>query len=316
MVKAKDEKALVFVVSKDMQLVLRHLLCHVLGIRVEMPVNGTMNGNARQKIIDRFNQSMGFGVLILSPEAAGVGFTITAANHVIHLSRMWNPAKEDQATDRVYRIGQKRDVFVYLPMACLSNFNNSFDEKLNELLDYKRKLSAQVLFPAGDDMNDGRRVFNGCVRKSENDWADDLRDELSVEDIDNVTGEVFEDIIANLYNEMKNGIVKKTPRTNDNGVDVIVVYTDGKTGLLIQCKHKDDFTNNLGNQGVQQVYAAVNYYKAQADYKGIEFKTAVVTNARNFTEAAKKLAIENDVQLIARPELKEMLKEYPLLNIY
>lgn len=313
-VKAKNEKALVFVVSKNMQLILRHLLRNVFNIQVEMPVNGSMNGTARQKIIDKFNQSNGFGVLILSPEAAGVGFTITSANHVIHLSRMWNPAKEDQATDRVYRIGQENDVFVYLPMACLSG-NNSFDENLNELLDYKRTLSDRVLFPTADDIADGRRVFDGCMGKYD-DNLHNISSELSIEDVDSVTGNVFEDIITNLYEEMNIGMVKKTQLTNDNGVDVIVLYDDAKAGLLIQCKHKDNFTENLGNKGVQEVYAAVNYYKAQSDYKGIEFSTAVVTNAKDFTLAAKKLAADNSVSLIARSDLKELLRKYPVPNIY
>ena len=73
------------------------------------PINGTMNEAARQKFIDEFKNSMGFNVLILSPEVAGVGFTITEANNVIHLGRTWNPAKENQTTDRVYRIGQKKN---------------------------------------------------------------------------------------------------------------------------------------------------------------------------------------------------------------
>ena len=55
--------------------------------------------------------------MILSPRAGGVGLTLTAANHVIHLSRWWNPAVEDQCTDRVFRIGQHKTVHVYLPMA-------------------------------------------------------------------------------------------------------------------------------------------------------------------------------------------------------
>ena len=86
-VRSRVEKALIFLVSKDMQLILKHLLQETFGIYVHPPVNGDMNGTARQKIVDQFNASVGFGVLILSPEAAGVGFTITAANHVIHLSR-------------------------------------------------------------------------------------------------------------------------------------------------------------------------------------------------------------------------------------
>jgi hypothetical protein len=63
------------------------------------------------------SSSSAFDVLILSPKAGGVGLTITAANNVIHLSRWWNPAVEDQATDRAYRIGQYAQVTIHILMA-------------------------------------------------------------------------------------------------------------------------------------------------------------------------------------------------------
>jgi SNF2 family DNA or RNA helicase len=82
----------------------------------------------------------------MSPIAAGMGLNVTAANHVIHFSRHWNPAKENQATDRAYRIGQTKDVFVYYPMATSPNFK-SFDETLDELLSRKTTLATSTIFP-------------------------------------------------------------------------------------------------------------------------------------------------------------------------
>lgn len=74
-------------------------------------INGDTSANPktdinRQKPIDDFQGRPGFGVIILSPLAVGFGINIQAANHVIHFTRTWNPAKEDQATARAYRIGQ------------------------------------------------------------------------------------------------------------------------------------------------------------------------------------------------------------------
>ena len=92
----------------------------------------------------RFQNADGFGVIVMSPIAAGVGLTVVGANNVIHLERHWNPAKEAQATDRVYRIGQKRDVNVYLPMA-LHPTLRSFDLQLNKLLENKIDLSEAVV---------------------------------------------------------------------------------------------------------------------------------------------------------------------------
>ena len=62
----------------------------------------------RLGLIEQFSRIDGFGICILSPIAAGAGLNIVAANHIVHLERHWNPAKEDQATDQSYRIGQTR----------------------------------------------------------------------------------------------------------------------------------------------------------------------------------------------------------------
>lgn len=89
-------------------------------------------------------------LILLSLRAAGVGLTIFEANHVIHLSRWWNPAVEDQATDRVYRIGLTRAVHVYTPLAIHPRLQDaSFDVRLHELITNKRRLSQSVLAPAG-----------------------------------------------------------------------------------------------------------------------------------------------------------------------
>ena len=114
-----------------------------------MQINGDIAGEKRQKLVDDFQADRGdFDVMILSPRAGGVGLTLTAANHVIHLSRWWNPAVEDQCTDRVYRIGQNQVVHVYYPMAVHPAFpDSSFDELLNSLLDNKRDLSKTMLLP-------------------------------------------------------------------------------------------------------------------------------------------------------------------------
>ena len=83
----------------------------------------------------------------MSPVAAGMGLNLTAANHVIHYSRQWNPAKESQATDRAYRIGQTKDVYVYYPMAVTSDIK-TFDEILDDLLSRKTSLATSTIFPS------------------------------------------------------------------------------------------------------------------------------------------------------------------------
>jgi hypothetical protein len=85
----------------------------------------------------------------MSPIAAGFGLNITGANHVIHYTRHWNPAKENQATDRAYRIGQTKPVHVYYPMAIAPNEElKTFDIILNTLLENKSQLASNTLFPS------------------------------------------------------------------------------------------------------------------------------------------------------------------------
>lgn len=149
---AKHEKALIFVEDLAMQERLAGLIQARFALSTApMRINGGVPGPKRQAMVDTFQANQDrFDVMILSPKAGGVGLTITSANHVIHLSRWWNPAVEDQATDRVFRIGQTRDVHVYLPMAVHPDpaiRESSFDLRLNALIERKRKLTRDLFLP-------------------------------------------------------------------------------------------------------------------------------------------------------------------------
>ena len=165
-VQSRGEKALVFIEYREMQRVFADILRH----RYQLPVlpsiiNGQTPSARRQELVTRFQRSpIGeFDVMILAPRAAGVGLNITIANHVIHLSRWWNPAVEDQCNDRAYRIGQDKKVTVYLPIARHSVFgDSSFDVKLDELLSRKRKLSQDLLVPVESE-SDYEEMFSSTV---------------------------------------------------------------------------------------------------------------------------------------------------------
>ncbi len=157
---ARREKALIFLESLEMQEVLAVMLQRRYKLpRPPMLINGSVAGPKRQDAVNSFQKSRNvFDVMVLSPKAGGVGLTLTAANHVIHLSRWWNPAVEDQCTDRIYRIGQDRDVHVYYPLAIHpdpSISECSFDLKLHALLERKRTISRDVLIPpeGADDVD-------------------------------------------------------------------------------------------------------------------------------------------------------------------
>lgn len=149
----RGEKAIIFCEFKAIQRLLRHYLREAFGITVDV-INGDTSAagsrvDSRQKRIRAFQEAPGFGVIILSPVAVGFGVNMQAANHVIHFTRTWNPAKEDQATDRAYRIGQTRSVYVYYPTVAADDFT-TFDVKLDHLLGRKRELAGDMLNGAGD----------------------------------------------------------------------------------------------------------------------------------------------------------------------
>src|SRR5260370_32927422 len=106
----RNEKVIIFVNSRRMQTVLSRLIKQKFGgVKPEFIRGDTIPGQ-RQEIVNRFSALNGFAALILSPRAAGVGLNIVAATHVIHLNRWWNPAVEEQCTDRATRIGAPNDV--------------------------------------------------------------------------------------------------------------------------------------------------------------------------------------------------------------
>jgi SNF2 family DNA or RNA helicase len=149
----EGHKVIVFCEFRDLQVLLQRAIREHFGYDAFV-VNGETSAsleveNSRQKLIDRFQAAPGVGVIILSPLAVGFGVNIQAANHVIHFTRTWNPAKEDQATDRAYRIGQTRDVTVYYPSVVGDGFE-SFDAVLHKLLTWERELARDMLNAAGE----------------------------------------------------------------------------------------------------------------------------------------------------------------------
>lgn len=162
-IRAKRERALVFIEHLQMQYRFIGLVKQVFGLnRVDL-INGSTPIHKRQEIVNRFQNHLkddrGFDLLVLAPKAAGTGLTLTAATHVIHLSRWWNPAVEEQCNDRVHRIGQTRPVTIHLPMAIHPAFQEqSFDCLLNSLMTRKRNLATTVLWPMGDTEDDADQL--------------------------------------------------------------------------------------------------------------------------------------------------------------
>ncbi|MBD0321252.1 MAG: DEAD/DEAH box helicase, partial [Gemmatimonadetes bacterium] len=136
---ALGDRALVFTQFAEMGHLLRTLLESRFGNEVPFLHGGTPRA-ARDALVARFQGGDGPPVLLLSLKAGGTGLNLTAANHVIHFDRWWNPAVEDQATDRAFRIGQRRDVQVR-KLVCAG----TLEERIDEMIEDKKKLAESVL---------------------------------------------------------------------------------------------------------------------------------------------------------------------------
>lgn len=161
-IKNKNEKAIIFTEYRRMQAILKKHIVDIFNVNPEI-INGETS--LRQDIVDEFNRSDGFGVLILSPKAAGTGLTITGANHVIHYTRWWNPAVENQATDRVYRIGQEREVHVYYPIIKSNRGGQTVEEIVDSLITKKKELAENIIVPS-KEIDIEKEVLNQLLDKA------------------------------------------------------------------------------------------------------------------------------------------------------
>lgn len=136
---AKQEKVLVFSQFREIIPALAAFLGDVFG-RPGLVLHGSTAIKDRSKLVAAFQQEQGPPFFVLSLKAGGTGLNLTHASHVIHFDRWWNPAVENQATDRAYRIGQKRNVLVH-KFVC----RGTIEEKIDALITNKKLLSHEIL---------------------------------------------------------------------------------------------------------------------------------------------------------------------------
>jgi hypothetical protein len=191
-------------------------------------INGETKGEIRDAIRRGFQQRRGFEVLMLAPRAAGFGLTLHSANHVIHLNRWWNPAVEDQCTDRAYRIGQEKDVTVWIPIAEHPELGvRSYDAVLDRLLELKRSRSKDVIVPVQFDPAELANLHASVFGESPVE-----------DDVANMDWKSFEE--WTLQRIIEAGFVAdRTPSSGDAGADMIVRSPNRKDrGAIVQVKHR------------------------------------------------------------------------------
>lgn len=175
-IKSRSERALIFIENRNVQAWFAELIKIEFGLERVYVINGDTPVDDRKKITDRFQRHLvedrGFDVLVMGPRAAGTGLTLTAANHIIHLTRWWNPAVEEQCNDRTHRIGQGKPVTIHIPLAVHPRLGpNSFDCLLQRLMTRKRGIANAVLWPQESEGPELLELYQAIL--SDKEWSDD-----------------------------------------------------------------------------------------------------------------------------------------------
>jgi SNF2 family DNA or RNA helicase len=136
---AESEAALVFTQYASMGRLLKTHLTEALGVE-PLFLHGGTTRTSRDKMVDRFQSPDGPPIFLLSLKAGGTGLNLTRAAHVFHFDRWWNPAVEDQATDRTHRIGQTKNVMVHA-----LTVSGTLEERIHDLLERKRDLAERIV---------------------------------------------------------------------------------------------------------------------------------------------------------------------------
>ena len=293
----KNEKAIIFVNSRRIQSILARLIEQKFGCPKPEFIRGDTISGQRQEIVNRFSDLKGFAVLILSPRAAGVGLNIVAANHVIHLDRWWNPAVEDQCTDRAYRIGATKDVSVYTVGAVHPVLEeNSYDVVLDNLLRSRRDLSKRIFTSSEITAAD----FGGAFQQP----GGELRADKMLEDIDREGYLKLEEFVRDRV--LSDGLTANlTQRVGDGGADIIVRNELGEIVYLIQCKHTTNIDRPIDGGLLEDARRVRKNWRAE---------NAVVVGVSNAKKFAPRVMAEFENiggRLVDRNELPEVRFRQP-----
>ncbi len=136
---ARQEKVLVFTQFREVTAPLESFLGSIFG-RPGLVLHGDTAVKVRKDLVRRFQEDEAVGFFVLSLKAGGTGLNLTAASHVVHFDRWWNPAVENQATDRAFRIGQKMNVLVH-KFVC----QGTVEEKIDQMIESKRQIAQDML---------------------------------------------------------------------------------------------------------------------------------------------------------------------------
>jgi superfamily II DNA or RNA helicase len=288
-----DRGVLIFVDIRKAQDMLQVLIRDEFGLpKVPDVINGNTPTNAVAEIKRRFQSGKGFGVLLLGPRSAGFGLTLTRATQVIHLNRWWNPAVEDQCSDRTHRKGQTQEVTIHLPIAKHPRLGDeSFDFVLDGLLSFKRSQSRRVIVPSA--MSEAELAgFYARLAMGKSGVG------LGLDDLDRKDWRSFELWVAQRFQAV-GWQVNGTPTSGDGGADLICRHPKGGQSLIIQVKHRQLGHGTVADDAVAEVKSAVARYR----YPWLENPILIVATNGTFEVRARTAAAQGGVYLVGRAEI-------------
>jgi SNF2 family DNA or RNA helicase len=305
MVKKRQEKCIIFVVNKRLQTFLSLALSKKYNLELISIINGdakAVSKNAstptRKSMIIDFEAKEGFNIIVMSPVAAGVGLTVVGANNVVHLERHWNPAKEAQATDRVYRIGQTKDVNIYIPVL-LHPEMESFDVNLHRLLSKKTLLKDAVITP-----EEVIPMPEGVGKKGGFSEGQTIK----ANEINKLSWQQFEALTVEVMSKETNAdSVWLASNGADKGSDGILVVDNQLT--LIQAKHTKRGRYD-GYKAIQEIVGAKPVYESEMGKTNS--RLMFITNATALSKRTREVAEQCGVEIFNGKTLAELVNKHKI----
>ncbi len=291
-IKSRNEKILIFCEFHPYQAFVQNFINHEYGFDYK-PINSLLDEVQKKSILGKFQKNSGFGALVLSPRCAGMGLNLQEANHVIHLTRWWNPAVEDQATCRAYRTGQKKNVHIYYFVA-----NHFFEEALNERLKEKRKMRKNLFDLdytqdiSGLDLLNDDNLLEGSFKslyQMDHIEANNTREQ----------GSIFEQDIKSLYEHL--GFNVRKPK--DIGLDFIFI-DQNENEIGVQVKHVNGGGEYNGYNSIKGFERSLKQYNLQ---KGL-----FITNGSyksSHLQLLNQISNEFDIEWIDRRDLSKLIDQ-------
>ena len=300
-IKKKNEKALVFCEYNHYQEAVQDFINDHFNLSLA-PINSKLSEEDKKDNLKKFQAENGFSALVLSPRCAGMGLNLQEANHVLHLTRWWNPAVEDQATCRAYRTGQKKNVYVYYFVA-----EHTFEKNLHDRLEIKRTARKNLF-----DLSYTQNISEGDILKEMSKELDPETDSRipSLDEIDSIKyqnksqqGLEFEKIIRRIFK--KKGYVVKKPR--DIGVDFIFDDENGKQ-IAAQVKHVHG-GKDYGDRNKLMSFPEV--LKSYSSYYNIDRAMFITNGTYKDCHRAelKRMGEEHNIEWIDRMALAKLIED-------